>query len=222
MTATQKRVVRVLLASAVFGALTLALRGTREGFNVPSLHAVVLDEWAVRLRLRIGLTIRASELTCSMAVWATRVGFVAAVGALLATGRRIQAMLLVLVALTAWSLTDYALKPLIDRRSVAAGSTVPGQPVFPSGQSTVVGVLAVATLAPAPRKTRALVGSAVLPIIGVVTVVVSSAGLIYSGCHYATDVVAGLCVGVVLADLALLTAHEFARSPSGRRFWADS
>jgi membrane-associated phospholipid phosphatase len=220
MTATQKRLLRVLLASAVFGALALSLRGTREGFNVPSLHAVILDEWAVRVRLRIGLTIRASDLTCSMAVWATRLGFVGGVGALLATGRRMQAMLLVLVALTAWSLTDHVLKPLIDRRSVAAGSTVPGQPVFPSGQSTVVGVLAVATLAPAPRKTRALVGSAVLPVIGVVTVAVSSAGLIYSGCHYATDVLAGLCVGAILADLALLGAQSRTRQTSVGSFSA--
>jgi membrane-associated phospholipid phosphatase len=212
MTATQKRVVRALLALAVFGALTVTLRGTREGFNIPSLHAVVIDEWAVRLRLRIGLTIRASELACSAAVWATRLGFVSAVGALAATGRRVQAVVLLVVALAAWTLTDDVLKPAIDRRSVAAQSTVPGPPVFPSGQSTVVGVLAVATLAAAPRKGHALIGSQVLPVIGLATVIISSAGLIYSGCHYATDVLAGLCVGAVLADLSLLMVEHRLRT----------
>lgn len=218
------RIARLSTALAVFVLLTIALRGAREGFNIRSAHAVVIDNWAVDLRLRLGLNIRAATVSCSIAVWATRIGFTAVAFTLLATRRWASAVILVVVAVASLNLVEHVLKPAIDRRTIAAPGFPPGPPVFPSGQATVLGVLATIALTtrfqPSEHRLRRT-----LKAIGVLTIVVSSVGLIHSGCHYASDVVGGLAVGVAITELthllwliaAILRARRAALSTSPAR-----
>ena len=201
------RAIRLSLALAVFAWLAFALRGAREGFNVRSAHAVVIDNWAVAFRLHLGLNIRAASLTCSIAVWTTLIGFATVVLTLLVTRRWGRAALLVVVAVASLNLVDHVLKPTIDRRTVATPASLPGPPVFPSGQATVLGVLASIALTtrfgPAERRLRQSLRIQIF-----VTLVLSSAGLVHSGCHYASDVVAGIAVGVATAELVLLLVES--------------
>jgi membrane-associated phospholipid phosphatase len=212
-TLRKRRIIRIVTAASIFVVLTLVLRGLREGFNVRSAHAVFLDDWMVNFRLDMGLNIRIARVTCDIAVWATRLGFGFAMLTLLATRRWARALILLVVAVTALNAVEYGVKPLIDRRTLATPDAVPSAPVFPSGQSTVLGVLvcvaATTTFSQSQRRAKQL-----LVVSSATTVAVSAAGLAYSGCHYVTDILGGLCVGVAAADVVLLI---FEGSSWGRR-----
>ena len=130
--------------------------------------------------------------------------------------KRIQrAVLLLLVAVASLSLVEHVLKPTVDRRTLASAVSPPGPPVFPSGQATVLGVLASIALTTeiGPRHQRL---RRPLQLVTIATVVISSVGLVYSGCHYPTDVVGGLGVGVALAELALALSEKAEKALTGR------
>jgi undecaprenyl-diphosphatase len=128
----------------------------------------------------------------------TATGYCVVVVAACVLGRRYRAALLTAIAVPAASaLTEFALKPLIDR-------TIGGYLAFPSGHVTGVSAVAAAVIValagpsrpPLPRAARWAAG-----VLTVVLVVVVATGMVALGDHYATDTAgaAAVSTGMVLA-----------------------
>jgi undecaprenyl-diphosphatase len=133
------------------------------------------------------------------------------VGAALRTRRRSAVLLAVLGPLSAVSLTEFALKPIIDR-------THDGSPALPSGHATSIAAQAtvfllafVASGRPASRwLRRGLTAAAGLAVVGV------SIGMVGPDRHYATDTVAGVLVGASVVSALALALDAGARRRAGR------
>ena len=77
--------------------------------------------------------------------------------------------------------------------------------VFPSGHAAVLGCIWLfRERSGIDRRQRGRRGETVV-IAGVVLLV--SLGMIYSACHFATDVIAGLCLGIAVGDIVALAVQ---------------
>ena len=120
------------------------------------------------------------------------------------------ALLAVLAPIAATSLTEYVVKPLVER-------TKDGYLAYPSGHTTgwcsVVFVVVLLALGPARRRVPARASTAAAAA-ALVLAVLCMLGLIGSDYHYATDVIGGLGVAVATV-LALSLAIDAIRPASG-------
>ncbi|MGH3673619.1 MAG: phosphatase PAP2 family protein [Pseudonocardiaceae bacterium] len=129
---------------------------------------------------------------------------VAAVAGAAAVTRRWSGVLLTVVGtITAMAITELVLKPLVGRLSF-------GHPSFPSGHTTVVATVTVATViliggARWPRSIAVRVGVGLTAVTVAVGVAIS---LVAEHVHYATDTVAGCCVAVATV-LATALGFDF-------------
>ena len=128
---------------------------------------------------------------------------------LLVRGRRCAAALVVLAPATAGALTEFLLKPLVDR------PLGPGL-AFPSGHATATWALASAVVvllagSGLPRRVR-LVDSAVA--VGIAAV--NSVALVGAHYHLLTDVIGGAGVGIGVSCLVAAGLGIGPRTPSAR------
>ena len=128
---------------------------------------------------------------------------------LLVRGRRCAAALVVLAPATAGALTEFLLKPLVDR---PLGTSL----AFPSGHATATWALASAVVlllagSGLPRRVR-LVDSAVA--VGIAAV--NSVALVGAQYHLFTDVVGGAGVGIGVSCLVAAGLGIDPRTPSAR------
>jgi membrane-associated phospholipid phosphatase len=134
---------------------------------------------------------------------------VAAVAGAAAIARRWAGVLLTIVGtVTAVAITDLILKPLIGRLSY-------GHLSFPSGHTTVVAAVALATaiLIAGARWPRSMILRLVAGLAAVAVAVCVAISLVALRVHYATDTVAGYCVA-----LATVLAVAFCLDFFGPRF----
>lgn len=126
-------------------------------------------------------------------VWVVVICAAAVVACLLA--RRFRGALLVVIAVpAAGGLTDRILKPLVDR-------TVDGTPIYPSGHTAAVTVMAVAAVLvltgpgrpPLPAALRGLLTAGLLALIPWVAI-----GLVIAHYHYFTDTIGGAGAGTAV------------------------
>jgi membrane-associated phospholipid phosphatase len=127
--------------------------------------------------------------------------------------RRLRgAMLLATAVIAASLLTEFVLKPMIDRTYAGALS-------FPSGHSTAAFALAagVAVLLIDPPGAR-MPGSlrVVLSVAALATACLVAAGLVASHQHYFTDTVAGAAVGIAVALTTALALDRLAARHAAR------
>jgi membrane-associated phospholipid phosphatase len=130
--------------------------------------------------------------------------------AVCAAARRWRGMVLVAVAVpTAAAITEFALKPFIDR-------TLSGDLSFPSGHTTGISALAAAIavlLLRSPRLRVPAVLRVLLALAGYAVAAAVATGLVGLGMHYFTDTIGGAAVGTatVLATAFVidrLAPHE--------------
>jgi membrane-associated phospholipid phosphatase len=134
----------------------------------------------------------------------------------LVTRRYRGALLVVIAAPVAGAVTEYVLKPLIDRR-------VYGYLVFPSGHLTAVSTMAVVLIVlltgpgrwPLPAPLRWL-----LVAIALVAVPAAAVSVVIDHYHYFTDTVGGTAVGTATV-LATALAVDGVSARRGRRAAAD-
>jgi membrane-associated phospholipid phosphatase len=198
----------ILLVASVAGLLAVALDVTHHGLL--ERQDARIGRWT--FAHTPAAVVRAADVVTQLGSWWALLGLTV-LGAIVLSrrGRRDEAILLA-GALALVSLATNGLKLAFGRPRPSAGSLKPLHHTlsFPSGHtsgSTVVLVLLALLLA--TRHRRAMVAGAVLlaGLIGVTRVVVQA--------HWATDVLAGYCLGAAALTTALLVRARL--SPAGRR-----
>ncbi|MGH3825899.1 MAG: phosphatase PAP2 family protein [Pseudonocardiaceae bacterium] len=133
---------------------------------------------------------------------------VAAVASSAAAARRWSGVLLIILGtVTAVTITEVILKPLVGRLRY-------GHLSFPSGHTTAVAAIAFATaiLIGSSRWPRGVAARLVASLVPVVVAVGVALSLVAQHIHYTTDTVAGYCVAlatVLAVALCLDYLHEF-------------
>lgn len=126
---------------------------------------------------------------------------IALVAGAAAVARRWSGVLLTVIGtLSAVTITEVILKPLIDRRSGAALS-------YPSGHTTAVVsiALAVTILLAGARWPRSLAVRFMISLAALVTAAAAAISLVAQQIHYATDTIAGTCVALATMLTVALT-----------------
>ncbi len=132
---------------------------------------------------------------------------VAAVAAAAAVARRWPGVVLTIGGtLAAITITELFLKPLVMRLHY-------GHLSFPSGHSTTVAAVAIATsiLLCGAQRPRSLAVRLAVGIVPIVVAACVAVGLIAEHIHYATDTLAGCCVAVATVLIVALLVDVFAR-----------
>jgi len=129
--------------------------------------------------------------------------------ACLATRRWRGAALAGLAVPAAVALTEYVLKPLVDR-------SIRGYPSFPSGHATALFALAAtcAVLLAGPARPRLPGAVRLLLVVGAALIATAVAtAMVALGYHYFTDTVAGMAVAIGMVLLTALLIDRAARAP---------
>lgn len=200
----QHRALRAGILLAVVAALAVSLHGAREVPNIAKSHPLLIDRWIDEIRLDVGLHWNWTRFACRASAQLTYVAWLAVVLAALRRNRR-DALVLLMLTLATLVLSDLVLKPLVDRRHIDLAGQLTSGSVFPSGHAAVLGCIWLfRERSGIDRRQRGRRGETVV-IAGVVLLV--SLGMIYSACHFATDVIAGLCLGIAVGDIVALAVQ---------------
>jgi membrane-associated phospholipid phosphatase len=114
------------------------------------------------------------------------------------------AVLVAVAVPTATALTEYVLKPLVDR-------TLNGYQAYPSGHTTgafvVAAVFAVLLISP-PRPRLPAAGRALLALAAFVAATATAVAMVSMGAHYSTDTVGGAAVAIAVVVATALVIDK--------------